>query len=644
MYNYVRLSEGLNKYVLVDRNKIYDYVTNENKDYYTSVFLYNSEHYKKFKETGSISGIKDVRGDQIVFDFDSKEDIGAAQKDAITLIERLISDNFPVESIEIAFSGGKGFHISAHVSELLSPDEIKQVAFHYANDLKTFDKVIYDSNRLIRLTFTKNLKSGLFKIPLSFNELKKYTPEVIKNKARNIDWCTSQTYKKTSLPNKLKDIIKETKNIDEKTKTSEIILSETLDLTRKPKWLTPARFALQEGFFVEGERNTALIILAATYKYQGFDKEIAYRMLKGVAELQAIRNNSDRFPEKEIWNNIINVVYSDNWKGGVFPEDHPLLVAVSNRLNLPQLKADTFNSIQPLNSFVNSFKEFATNIDNNTIKLGIDEIDNEVRLTTSMLIGLLAAPSTGKTSMAFNILNNISKRGITGAFFSMDMGSPLVFQRLLQKHTGLNDKDIFTVYKNKNEEKIQYFEKILQENYENILFSFSTSLTVDDIRQQILDAQAKLGKKIKFICIDYLECIQSPYSDPTAGSSYNAQKLKDLANDLNIAILLLLQPQKHTGDPSSELLSMRNIKGSSAIEQACSVIFTMWRPGFNPKNKERDKYLSLAVVKNRMGSLNTWDFKWNGLTGKIEALDFSDLEDLENLRKEKQMMEANKDL
>lgn len=640
MYNYVRFSEGLNKQFLVERDKIYDYVTNENKDYYTSVFLYNKEHYENFKKTGSVAGIKNVVGDQLLFDFDSKEDLSLAKNDASVLVDRLLKDGFSEESIEVAFSGGKGFHIAVHLDTTLTPNDIKKLAFYYASDLKTFDKVVYDPNRLIRLTFTKNLKSGLFKIPITIGELKRSEIEYIKQKAKNLDWCKPVSYKKTKLPNKvLKELEKTEEEKIEKIET----ISESLDLTKKPKWLTPARFALQEGFFYEGERNTALMILAATYKYQGFDKEIAYRMLKGVAEIQAIRTNAERFPEKEIWNNIINVVYSDNWKGGVFSEDHPLLVTVSERLNLPKVKSDIINTIQPLTSFVSSFKEFATNIDKNTVKLGIPEIDEEVRLTTSMLIGLLAAPSTGKTSIAFNILNNISKNDIVGAFFSMDMGAPLVFQRLIQKHTGLTDKEIFLAYKNKDENKIKYFESILEENYANILFSFSTSLTVDDIRQQILDTQTRIGKKIKYVCIDYLECIQSPYSDPTAGSSYNAQKLKDLANDLDIAILLLLQPQKHTGDPSCELLSMRNIKGSSTIEQACSVIFTMWRPGFNPKNKERDKYLSIAVVKNRMGGLNTWDFKWNGLTGKIEALDFSDLEDLEMLRKEKQLMDG-KDL
>ena len=112
-----------------------------------------------------------------------------------------------------------------------------------------------------------------------------------------------------------------------------------------------------------------------------------------------------------------------------------------------------------------------------------------------------------------------------------------------------------------------------------------------------------------------------------------AQQLKDIANELEVCIVLLLQPQKHAGDPSSELLTYRNIKGSSAVEQAASIIFTMWRPGFSPKSPEDDRYLSIAVVKNRMGSLNLFEFGWNGLTGELSSLDEMEKGELDVLKK-----------
>jgi hypothetical protein len=42
---------------------------------------------------------------------------------------------------------------------------------------------------------------------------------------------------------------------------------------------------------------------------------------------------------------------------------------------------------------------------------------------------------------------------------------------------------------------------------------------------------------------------------------------------------------------------MKAIKGSSVIEQSCSVVLTLWREGYNPKTVTDDRYISFAAVK-----------------------------------------------
>jgi replicative DNA helicase len=223
------------------------------------------------------------------------------------------------------------------------------------------------------------------------------------------------------------------------------------------------------------------------------------------------------------------------------------------------------------------------------------------------------------------------------------MGAPLVFQRLIQKHSGLSSKKIFEMYKS-NDPKIRDVETEVTKQYRNVKFCFKPGSSVEDIKENIIKQQEASGEKIRLVVIDYLECISGPYSDSTANTAMIAQKLKDVANELEICILLLLQPQKHAGDPSAELLSYRNIKGSSAVEQAASVVFTLWRAGFSPKNPEDDKYMTVAVVKNRMGGLGAFDFSWNGLTGDIEELDELQKGELDALRKKRASEKAASDL
>lgn len=990
--NYLRLSEGLGKnYKLVPvTENIWNYVKNPNgKDYYVSLYQYNDEHYKTWKETNSVAGLSGVTTNRLYFDFDNASDIDKAREDAVTVVTRLLEHGLPKNSIQVNFSGNKGFSVEVDTTDTFTPEEFKSTVFALADGLDTFDPVVNDSQRLVRLTGTKHMKSGLYKMPITIEQLTELPVEAIKDIAKdydnNVDSDLIESYQQVQLPPSIASF-KKTKK--EKPKLE---LVNDLDLSKKPKWLSAAKFALQEGFFGSGERNTAFMILATSYRNQGFSKEIVYRMLKGVAERQAARNNVERYSDKELFHNVVEVVYSPTWKGGTYSYDNtPLLQDVTKRLNLKR-ETEGRDELIGVQNVTSTFKDFALNIDKNTIKLGIDLIDKNVTITTSMLTCLLAAPSAGKclgkgtmvrmfdgsikaaedikigdvlmgddslprnvlsitsgreelfkvkqlngddyvvnrshilslrsdavfsdpnkhrkfssqrikdvpvyeyinwnksmkkyykgykvgceyparpvdfnpyilgvwlgdgtsskpqitnvdsevinyflnwgkehgldssthsplsynlhkdgsvsnnhltdmlrkynlfnnkhipkfylhnsydvrrqvlaglldtdgyydeskgayeltfnnerladdtvelvrslgirctkarkvakyksftkgkwyigeqlvyrmyiageelakvpckverrkyrkvdsktnslsygieleslgegdyygfeidgnrrfllkdftvthnTSVSLSILNSNSLRGTNSIFFSLDMGAPLVYQRLIQKHTGLTGKDIFKAYKDNDVPKIKEMEDAVTKNYSNVKFSFKSGITVEMMKEMIMSENEK-GNKIKLVVLDYLECVTGPFSDSTANSSFIAQQLKDLANELELTVLLLVQPQKQAGDPSDELLSYRKIKGSSAIEQAASVIFTLWRPGFNPKKVEEDKYASIAVVKNRMGSLNKFDFAWEGLRGDLCELDEYEKEDLDKLVNRRLKEKMNTDL
>ena len=634
MTNYLRLSEGLYKSKLIPvTDDIWNHIDSNDKDYYISIYQYNEDQYKQFKKTHSVAGIRDVTTQKLLFDFDNQSNPEDSRQDAITLVSRLIKEGFKQDNIQIYFSGSKGFGVEVLTDKSLTPDEFKNITRSLAGDLKTFDAVVSDPARVVRVLGTKHPKSGLYKFPLSVEQLTEFDVAIIKEKASsvdNIDPDVMNGWIQVELPENVYNL--RIKKEEKKTVQVEI---HDLDMSLKPKWLLESKYALQQGYFGSGERNTAFMILASTYKNQGFPKEITYRILKGVAELQSERNNVERYSDKELWNNVVNVVYKPDWKGGMYSyENTPLLQEVTKRLGLNPPKIEDNPSV-PLSNISDIFRKFAINIDKNTIKLGIDAIDNDVKVTTSMLVGLVAPPGAGKTSLSLDIMNTTSRLGIKTMFFSMDMGAPLVFQRLIQKHTGLHSKKIFEMYKNSDTSLPELENRVLKE-YENVSFCFRSGLTVEEIRDIVVKQQEDTGEKIKLVVVDYLECVSSQFSDATASGQYVVQKLKDMANDLECTVLLLLQPQKLAGDPSDEITSYIRIKGSSAIQQACSIIFSMWRPGFSPKNPENDRFVSIAVLKNRMGSLAHYDFSWNGLTGEICEMDECEKEELDELRARKE--------
>lgn len=636
---YVRFADGLKSYELIPAtDNIFNRIKSFEKDYYISIFKYNEEQFKYWKENKTVSGIKDVTTNILFFDFDSADNPELARKDTITLVSRLLSSGIPGESIQIAFSGNKGFHVKVDTNERLSQEEFKHVTFALASDLNTFDTVVNDPQRITRIVGTKHKKSNLYKLPLTISQLSELDVATIKGMAAdfdNVDEDIVNSWKETELP----EAVRQLKAIPKKEKKETVEQTEEFDTRLKPKWISEAKYALQEGMFEDGERNEACMILASTYKNQGFSKEITYNMLKATLRKRSERLGLDGYDKKELWETIIQLVYSPHWKGGMYSyENTPLLQKVTKRLGLKPPKEEE-QPLVPLNNVTDLFKRFALEIDKNTIKLGIPTIDNNVKVTTSMLVGLLAAPSAGKTSVSLNILNSASKAGIKSAFYSLDMGAPLVYQRLIQRHMGYTGKHIFELYKNGSSD-IAKIEQTLETEYKNVKFCFKSGISVEDMREFVIKEQEATGEKLRLLVVDYLECIQGSFSDPTANTAMIAQKLKDLANELELCIILLLQPQKHAGDPSSELLSYRNIKGSSAIEQAASVIFTLWRPGFSAKSPADDKYITFAVVKNRMGSLGSYDFSWDGLTGDINDLDDEQAHELSLLRKRRALEKA----
>lgn len=616
------------------------------KDFYESIYLYEDSHLEQFEKSKSLAGIKGIKTDRIVFDFDSKKDPSLALNDAKEVVSRLKND-FDEQSIRLFYSGGKGFHVEVHLSEnkLISREQFELITSKYANGLVTFDEKVKDEQRLFRLPLTKNLGSGRFKIPLTLEQLN--TLDIIKIQKMSLvpnydnlinimdNWTLS------SLPKNLENLKKEEKKVE--------ILREEFESVERPNFtknntgLTPAKYALQEGYFEEGERNEASMILCATYKFLGYNKEVAYNMLKASLRLRSKRlglpelSESDKF---ELWKTVVDYVYSDSYNGGTFSEEEGLLKKVKDRYKISDY--DKLDSLVPLNGVTNIFKDFALNIEKNTIKLGIDEVDDNVRVTTSMLVCLLAAPSAGKSSITFGILNTISKAGIDGIFYSLDMAAPLVYQRLIQRHEALVGDVIFDMYK-RNDAKLLEIEQNLANEYKNIKFCFKSGILISDIKDMIIKERTA-GRDPKFIAIDYLECLQGPFSDSNANKAFIAQGLKDIANEFGVCVFLLVQPTKVAGDPSYELTSYRKIKGSSVIEEAASIIFTIHRPGFSPTSPEMDKFLNICVVKNRMGQLGSFDFAWDGLTGSITELDEYEKEELKKVREKNKERDSNKEL
>ncbi len=603
----------------------------ENQDAYISIFKYNAEQKKRIDATGSVSGIKDVTTDILVWDFDSSENPENARLDTLTLAQRLVDKyNVDPDSIHCYYSGAKGMHVVLPINKEVTPEQFKKVTSELAKDLNTFDPVVSDPARVIRMEYTKHPKTGLFKIPLHIAEVDEMNIEQIKVLAKKQREDVSFNETPVSLPEILF-------KVEEKRPSVISLLSSADDYKNPPKGWKQYKWAIAQGYFESGERHSALMVLAATCRALGYDKEQTYYLCKSALKKQARRTGKEEFQKEELWTNIIEEsVFSDRWEGGQYsPENNPWLKRYCERMGFDSNLEKNESPIIELDTLINQFVDYSTNFEQNLIKTGITGLDENLILSTSTLNGLLGQPGSGKTTVAIEILKNASMSGIPSMFFSLDMGPPLVFSKLVQKESGVGFKSALQIFREQkdNREKIS---EIIKTKYKNVGFNFRCGLTVADMKTAIVEQTERTGIKPKLVVIDYLENIAGPYSDPTANAGMITNQLKDMATEMEVCIILLLQTQKHsTPDISDPLLSMKQIKGSSAIEQNCSVVLTLWREGYNPDFVNDDKYISFALVKNRFGSLWKGDFGWEPVKGQIRSLGEEEKDEFEEFKRRK---------
>lgn len=603
------------------------------QDAYVSIFAYNEEHKKRVDETGSVAGIKDVTTNALVWDFDNTNP-EIARLDAVSLVERLVKlYSVDKDTIQCYYSGSKGVHVVLPISRTINPNEFKKATGEIAKDLPTFDPVVSDPARVLRLKSTQHQKTGLYKIALSVEDLMNLDMASIQRLAEFPDTGVKYKNNPATLPDNLFKV--------EEKKKLELVTEKTMlednSYDNPPKGWKQYKWALAQGWFEEGERHNALMVIAATARGLGYSKDHAYYLCKAALKKQALRTNTPEFDKAELWENIIEKsVYSDTWSGGQYSVDNnPWLKKYCERMNFDMSKGVDAVEITQLHNIEAEFVDFVKNIDKNTILTGIPELDEALPLTVGMNLGVIGAASSGKTALALKILKNTSDAGVVSVFASLDMRRNRLFEKLLYRVSGLSRHELYE--KIKNDEAGPIFEQVKKE-YANVYFYDRSCPTVEDIRSYIYKIEETTGKKVKLVMIDYFERVNADKSDDTAASKEVAGKLQDLVNDLNVCLITLVQPNKFSlsSGPDSPILNYTSIKGSSFLYQSFRSIISIWRPFFTPELKDHDKFLQMAILKNDLGELDLFNFGWDGKRGDIWGIGEEGNDELDRLLRMKE--------
>lgn len=223
----------------------------------------------------------------------------------------------------------------------------------------------------------------------------------------------------------------------------------------------------------------------------------------------------------------------------------------------------------------------------------------------SDLIVLAARPSVGKTALALNIAVNAAKRyGQRVAFFSLEMSSEQLVQRLLASETGISQQRLRLG-------EIQDYEwPILMEAAgvlsEMMLFIDDTpAMSALELRTKARRLQAEHG--LDLVIVDYLQLMRSDVraENRVQEISYITRSLKSLARELEAPLIALSQLSRAVESRSDHKPILSDLRESGSIEQDADIVMFIYREELVKENTERKNIADIIVAKHRNGPTDT---------------------------------------
>ncbi len=249
------------------------------------------------------------------------------------------------------------------------------------------------------------------------------------------------------------------------------------------------------------------------------------------------------------------------------------------------------------------------------IETGFVELDKKLTgMKPGEMIVLAARPSIGKTSLALNILRNISMRKDpkTGenqypvAFFSLEMTSDEISKRLISTQAQVPIKSFSdSNFSTPSMQKLKNSLKILNDC--KIFIDDTAGLSLMNLRSKA--RRLKTTENIQCIIIDYLQLMKS-------GGKVESRQLeiadisggiKELAKELKVPILVLAQLNRELekGGPDAKP-KLSHLRDSGSIEQDADVVMFLHRNRDDQKDMTDDKLQNgidseIIIEKNRNG-------------------------------------------
>lgn len=248
------------------------------------------------------------------------------------------------------------------------------------------------------------------------------------------------------------------------------------------------------------------------------------------------------------------------------------------------------------------------------IPTGFYDLDKTIRgLCKGDMIIVAGRPSMGKSSFVANVATNVALNGYVVCYFSLEMTSVSIVQRMIFGMIGHSEQEI--LYDMKSDNPVvapKVFETQPQIEDMKFYLNESTSVTVNKI---ILECKkvAALEGRVDLIVIDYLGLIQSEIKSATRNQEVAeiSHSIKRLAKDLDVPVILVSQLNRNSEGRADHTPMMADLSESGALEADADVVLFPYRPWVYDKEYSPND-AELIVAKNRNGETKKIPLYWQG--------------------------------
>ncbi len=268
------------------------------------------------------------------------------------------------------------------------------------------------------------------------------------------------------------------------------------------------------------------------------------------------------------------------------------------------------------------------------VQSGFTDLD---RITSgwqkSDLVVLAARPGMGKTAFVLSLARNAAigfNRPI--AFFSLEMSSVQLVQRMISSETGIpSDKLRKGTLDNSEWQKLVSMTGKLSQA--PVFIDDTPSLSVFDLRSKC--RRLKSMHNIELIIIDYLQLMRADVDNKNGNREQEisniSRSLKAIAKELDVPIIALSQLSRAVETRGgSKRPQLSDLRESGAIEQDADMVMFIYRPEyygmeFDEENNSTKGIAEVIISKHRNGALDTIKLKFINQLAKFTDLDYNEL-------------------